>query len=257
MIATLYVRSLRRATAALCAALLLGVGTNVNAGLLRADNLPTFTISAEGVESAWTWTPPVSAFEPVPDGYQLRSVHQQAGVLHARADVTVDRLRYNPDPFVLNNLLVTNTTAIPQIFSVFVGLPTTFAAPNNISGTITTSVIEGGSDSATVAAVPGDSIYKAQIDFVNVATMQNDPFSLTTTQSTSSSATFGPTVNAIPVTSNIGIQLRFSLTAGDTAAILSRFDVTVIPEPASAAAACVGTMLVLSGTVSRRRRRQA
>ena len=97
------------------------------------------------------------------------------------------------------------------------------------------------------------------IDGVTVATMQNHPFSLTTTTSTASSANFGPTVNAVPVTSNIGIQLRFSLTAGDTAAILSRCDVTVIPEPASAAAcvAWVGTMLVLSGTISRRRRRHA
>jgi hypothetical protein len=253
MIATMYVRS-RRATVALCAALLLVAGARVNAGLLGADQLPTFTITAQGAESAWAWTPPVNAFEPVPDGYQLRNVHQQAGVLDGRADVTVDLLRYNPDPFVLNNILVTNTTTTTQIFSAFVGFPTTFAAPNLISGTITTSVIDRDLDGATVASVPGTPIYQAQIDGVTVATIQNDPFSLTTTTSIAASATFGPTASAVPVNSNIGIQLRFSLTAGDTAAILSRFD--VIPEPASAAA-CVGTMLVLSGTFPRRRRRHA
>ena len=253
MIATLSVRSLR-VTAALCAALLLCAAARVNAGLLRADQLPTFTITAEGAESAWTWTPTVAGFFATPDGYQVRDVHRQAGVLGGRADVTVDLLRYNPDPFVLNNILVTNTTTTPQIFSAFVGFPTTFPAPNLISGTITTSVIDRDLDGATVASVSPTPIYQAQIDGVTVATMQNDPFSLTTTQSTASSATFGPTASAVPVTSNMGIQLRFSLTAGDTASILSRFDVTVIPEPASGAA-CVGMMLVVTGTFSRRRRR--
>jgi hypothetical protein len=254
MIATLYVRPLR--AVALCAALLLVGGARVNAGLLSADQLPTFTIQAQGAESAWTWTPTVNAFEPVPDGYLLRNVYQQVGVLNGRADVKVDLLRFNPDPFVLNNILVTNTTTTTQIFSAFVGVPTTFAAPNNISGTITTSVIDEGANGATVASVSPTAIYQAQIDFVTVATMQNDPFSLTTTTSTASSATFGPIASGVPVTSNMGIQLRFSLTAGDTAAILSRFDVTVIPEPASAAV-CAGTMLMLSGTFSRRRRRCA
>jgi hypothetical protein len=150
MIATLSVRSLR-VTAALCAALLLVVGARVNAGLLRADQLPTFTISAEGAESAWTWTPRVDAFEPVPDGYLLRNAYQAAGALHGRADVTVDLLRYNPDPFVLNNILVTNTSATTQVFTAFVGFPTTFAAPNNLSGTITTSVIDETGNGATIA----------------------------------------------------------------------------------------------------------
>jgi hypothetical protein len=255
MIATVSVRPLR--VTALCAALLFFVAARVDGGLkggpLGADQLPTFTITMDGAESEWTWTPPVNAFDPVPDGYLLRNVHQQAGALHGRADVTVDLLRYNPDPFVLNNILVTNTTTTTQIFSAFVGFPTTFAAPNLISGTITTSVIDRDLNGATVATVSGTPIYQAQIDGLTVATMQNDPFSLTTMTSTASSATFGPTVNAVPVTSNIGIQLRFSLTAGDTAAILSRFD--VIPEPSSAAA-CAGTMLVLTRTFSRRRRRQ-
>ena len=251
------VRSIRRASALLlCAALLLVIAARVDAGQLTADQLPTFTMTADSAAGAWTWTPPVSAFEPTPDGYQIRGDSQWTGVLGGRADVKVDLLRYNPDPFVLNNILVTNTTPTTQIFSAFVGVATAFAAPNNISGTITTSVIDATGNGATVASVTPPAIYQAQIDSVTVATMQNDPFSLTTTQSTASSATFGPTVNAVPVNNNIGIQLRFSLTAGDTASILSRFDVTEIPEPSSAAAACAGTMLLLTGALSRSRRRQ-
>jgi hypothetical protein len=145
-------------------------------------------------------------------------------------------LDFNPDPFVLNNILVTNTTASTQIFSVTVGLPTSFGAPNLISGNITTSVIDGGTDGATVSTVTGQPIYKAQIDFNTVATMQNDPFSVTTPGSSAASATFGPLLNAVPVLNNIGIVLTFQLTAGDTAAILSRFDVAV-PEPSTIALA--------------------
>jgi hypothetical protein len=63
---------------------------------------------------------------------------------------------------------------------------------------------------------------------------------------------FGPTPSAVPVTSNIGIQLRFSLTPGDTLSISSRFDVKRIPEPASAAVIGLGLALVAGGI----RRRQ-
>jgi hypothetical protein len=242
-------------TAAFSCGLLLIAAAHVNAGVIDSSHLPMFTMQAEGAPDAWTWTPPVSAFTPAPNGgYQLRNTYQQTGVCDGRADVKVDTLQFDPDPFVLNNILVTNTTTSTQIFSVTVGLPTSFGAPNNISGTMTTSVIDGNaSGNATIASVPGQPVYKGQIDFATVATMQNDPFALATAGSTASSASFGPTLNAVPVTSNIGIQLTFSLTAGDSASILSRFDVNPVPEPSSAA--CIATMFVLTGTVSRRHRR--
>ena len=68
----------------------------------------------------------------------------------------------------------------------------------------------------------------------------------------SSAASFGPIVNAVPVTSNIGIQLRFSLTAGDTASILSRFDVVAIPEPTTFALGAVVLLFVAAGYLRRR-----
>jgi len=154
--------------------------------------------------------------------------------------------------FVLNNILVTNNTGAPQNFVLDAVLPVApFGAPNLISGTITTSVIDGGFDGATVAALAGESIYEARIDGAAVAFMQSDPFALTAvpTDSTAASATFGPTVNAVPITTSIGIGLSFSLSAGDTAAILSRFDVNVIPEPGS----ICGFALALAMVVRRRR----
>jgi len=242
---------------ALCCGVALLVAARANAGVIAVNNVPTFTMQSQGAPDAWTWSPPVSAFAASPDGYQLRNTYQQTGVCDGRADIRVDQFKFNPDPFVLNNILITNTTTSTQPFTVTVNLPTTFAAPNNISGTITTSVIDGNaSGGATIATVPGQALYKGLIDLASVHTLQNDPFSLSTSTSTASSANFGPTLNAIPVTSSIGIELRFTLTAGDTASILSRFDVTAVPEPSSAA--CLLTMLVLTGgTCSRRRRRHA
>ncbi len=150
--------------------------------------------------------------------------------------MVVSQLEFDPDPFVLNNILITNTTNATQIYTVTVTLPTTFPGPNIISGNVRSDVIDGGGDpGATLASVTGFPVYSAQIDFATVATLQNDPFSVVAPPagSASSPASFGPSINAVPVTSNIGIMLRFSLTAGDTASILSRFDVVAIPEPAS------------------------
>jgi hypothetical protein len=97
-------------------------------------------------------------------------------------------------------------------------------------------------DGATVATAAPTALYQAQIDGTTVATLQNNPFSVIAAAggSNTASASFGPSLGAVPVTSNIGIQLRFSLTAGDTASILSRFDVVDIPEPASVVLVAVG-----------------
>jgi hypothetical protein len=58
------------------------------------------------------------------------------------------------------------------------------------------------------------------------------------------------------VTSNIGIQLRFMLTPGDTASILSRFDVNPVPEPATMVL-CGAALVLATGGFGRRARRRA
>src|SRR5262245_60866263 len=210
----------------------------VSAGTLNASQLPSFKMQVQGYPTEWDYSPTVDRYVPATDsdgGYKLNYAPYYPGVCDNTTNVKIDRLQFDSDPFVLNNILVTNTTATTQIYSVTVGLPTSFGAPNLISGNITTGVIEGGGDTATVSTVPGQPIYKGQIDFNTVATLQSDPFSVTTSTSNAVSASFGPTVSAVPVLGNIGIQLTFRLTAGDTASILSRFDVTAVPEPSSLA----------------------
>src|SRR5262245_31803505 len=168
------------------------------AGTLNASQLPTITMQVQGSPTEWDYSPPASWYEPATNsdgGYQLSSIYQRwtNGVCDGTTNIKMDQLQFNSDPFVLNNLLVTNTTATIQIYSVTVGLPTSFGAPNSISGNITTSVQDGGADGATVSTVTGQPIYKGQIDFNTVATLQNHPFGVSTPGSGALSASFGPT----------------------------------------------------------------
>jgi len=228
------------------------------AGTIPSSEIPTLTISVDGYTGPdWEYSPAAEVLDDLPGGgHKLDAPTSQTSIQGNRASVVVQRLEFDADPFVLNNILVTNTTATTQVFSVFVGLPTTFPGPNLISGNVRADVIDGGGGvGATLSTVSGSPIYAAQIDFANVATLQNDPFSVIAPShgSAGSAATFGPTVNASAVTSNIGIQLRFMLTAGDTASILSRFDVEPVPEPSSLVLSALG--LVGMVTVGWRRRR--
>jgi hypothetical protein len=236
-----------------CAALALSFfviasSASVSADSATAGAIPTIRILIEdGPNPAtWSWTPAANELRPSGAGsYQLISP-REFDILSNRAHVLVQGLEFDPDPFVLNNILVTNTTTSTQIFSAFVGVPTTFGAPNLISGSILTGVIDGGFDGASVTSASPTAIYQAQIDSSTVATLQNHPFSLIAPAAglNSATASFGPLPSAIPVNSNIGIQLRFALTAGDTASILSRFDVTAVPEPGSFALVGLGLALV-------------
>jgi hypothetical protein len=238
------------ALVALSFILLLAGSAHVFAGTLNASQLPSITMSVAGAPTQWDYSPAQSAYVATPDGYELAYEQHSYGVCDNTANVTIKDLEFNPDPFVLNNILVTNTTTTTQIFSVTVGLPTSFPAPNLIAGNITTSVIDGGSGSATISTASPDAIYQAQIDGSTVETLQDDPFSITTSISSGSSASFGFDPSAIPVVSSIGIKLTFQLTAGDTAAIISRFD--VVPEP-SCLALC-GLALAIGFATGRRNR---
>jgi hypothetical protein len=216
----------------------LSLTANVWAGTIQSGQLPTMSVTIEGSpNSTWPYKTAPSSFNAVPDSggaYDYTDTVDQ-NILQDRAHIKILDLDFNPDPFVLNNFLITNNTTTMQVFSVFVGLPTSLAGPSLISGNVRTDVIDGGLDGATIATVALQSIYQAQIDFVTVATLQNDPFSVVAPagSSNSNAVAFGPVVNAIPITSNMGIQLRFTLTPGDTASILSRFDAIPVPEPSN------------------------
>jgi hypothetical protein len=154
--------------------------------------------------------------------------------------MTVNEIKFDTDPLIYGNILVQNNTPANQTYTLVFSIPTIWGAPSFIRGSIDTSLIGAN---ATVSALASSSIYSAQIDGATVETLQDNPFSLSTpANAISSGASFGYDVNLIPVTSSIGIQLRFELSPGDTVAIISDFEIVseVVPEPGSLALVLLG-----------------
>ena len=170
-------------------------------------------------------------------------------------------LLVNPDPFIVGNLVVTNTSNATQTFFLDVSLPVNQAlASTVIGGSITGTVTDLTGDGATVAAISAnDAIYRAFTDVAPDFSGGNLAGSLLTGSSASSgafqSATIGPAefggpIPAQPygaVNTNIAIRLQFTLTAGDSASFTSLF--VVVPTPGALAIAAFG---LVGG--SRRRR---
>jgi MYXO-CTERM domain-containing protein len=163
----------------------------------------------------------------------------------------------NPDPFVIANIVVTNNTLSTQTFSITVNLPVGAIVPSSlIGGSITGTVTDLNGDGATVASVAGSSIYSALIDGNTVATLMDDPFSVSA--GSFGSAVVGPQSFGDPIPSmvgpavnnTIGITLEFTLSAGDAASFTSIF-VAEVPGPGGLA------LLAVAGVVGGRRRRRA
>jgi hypothetical protein len=163
---------------------------------------------------------------------------------------------WDSDPFVTNNVNVTNNTAGTLIFDVTVTSPVVLTGPltamsGSVGITLTNTTGTALLDNSVAAA-----IYSALIDGSSVRTLFDPPYSLTCTPpfcSTSDSDDFGIFPNPPEIgpqaNATIGIRLRFQLSAGDSAGITSVFNIEAVPEPGTAALLALG----LVGLVVRRR----
>jgi hypothetical protein len=169
-------------------------------------------------------------------------------------DVTAD-----PDPLVTSALAITNTTAFTQTFTSIITIPVTPAVtPSSlIRGSIGGSVSDANSSgAATLSTASGTALYTALIDGSPVQTLYADPYSVNVVLPDDTSSV--PSTNfGIPVflpgpaaLTSIGIQIKFTLTPGDSASFTSVFRVEPVPEPAGLA--LVGIAAV--GMLVRRRK---
>jgi hypothetical protein len=155
--------------------------------------------------------------------------------------------QYDSDPFVTNNLNVTNISGVTQIFSVTVLSPVLPQLPSTLmDGSIGITITSVPPSGATLDSALGSPVYTALIDLASVQTLANSPYTLScvgNTCSTTQSFDFG---NPVPIggpgaTSSIGIKLQFQLSPGDSAGITSAFNIIAVPEP--------GTLLLLGGAL--------
>jgi len=212
--------------------------------LAQPSIVPVLSLTVDGMESSFTYPQDAASFQQVGQSDLWELAAPESYMVPDAVALTVQELQFATDPIVYNSILVQNITAAPQTYTFGVSLLTSWAAPNSIRGSIDTSLL--GTD-AQVSSVAGFSIYSAMIDFVTVRTLQDAPFALSTPQpAVSSSDAFGYDLNNIAVNSSIGIELRFTLSPGDTVAIVSDFEVVdVIPEPGTAALLLLGGSLLV------------
>ena len=164
-------------------------------------------------------------------------------------------------PFIIGNMVLTNTGTTTQDFFVDLVLPLSGTISHSYVGaSVSASVTDLNGNGATLSSLEGDGMFAAITAFGGPSESRAGTLLTAATLSAgpSASASFLPASFGTPIPSqlhgpvseNIAVKFRFSLTAGDSAAFTSIFMVEAVPAPGAIA------ILGLAGlTASRRRRR--
>jgi len=226
---------MKRIMGVLVAALLLAVPVHAELapGTTIEDYLPTIydgTIEAGGVLFSFT---DLDEFEIEDTKYKLKaSMEYDTG----NGIITLKELEFDPDPVVDATQLVYNNTGSDQTYQFYIDQPAYLAtASSSVRGAVVVTLLDKSAfpfDGSSFSD-NGTPVYKAYIDGNEVDTLM-DPYSLVTIPNNTTaddSEEFGWSTYGAGVASSIGIQIEFTLSAGDQATVQSRFE--VIPEPSS------------------------
>jgi hypothetical protein len=169
------------------------------------------------------------------------------------------------DPFVTNNLVITNVSSVAQSFTATVTLPIPggFSYNQIIDSSIAVTVTDtlttlGGAagDGATISSVSPTGIYTGLINGSPALTLFPHPTTISCATNGCSVTLSDPVSGDFDgpagpgVATSIALTLTFTLGPGDTAGITSRFE--IIPEPGTLA--LVGGGLAALAALGRRAR---
>ena len=215
-------------------------------GTTIEDYMPSITgstIEADGVDYSYSGT--LGEFEVEDTRYKLKgALEQDTGY----GIITLEELEFDPDPSVIANQLIYNNTLNPQTYMINITQPAYLASSSSsVYGSIVVSLQDSDSPiNGSALDDNGTSVYKAYIDGVLVDTLF-DTLSLSTTPPSNTIGSglqeFGWDAYGAGVNTDIAIMLELTLSPGDTATVLSRFDV-IVPEPATMALLGLGGLLL-------------
>lgn len=193
------------------------------------------------------WTPAVTSG---PDGTHSTTGMREAD--HWRCEWNITG---KSDPWINAVVAITNITSSTQTYTFMATLPVspTLASPTvhggSVQGGLTDNTQNGILGTVTTDPVSLAPLYLGMIDGVGVLPLYSAPQSFSVLfdgGSASIPATWaglpGPTLPSGAVNNTIGIQHKFTLTAGDSATFTSYFIVT--PEPATLALAAIGGLAI-------------
>ena len=212
------------------------------------ETLPSIFFDIEGGNSATE----VSAYGTGETSFQSDSNGITSEIYTWTLDsaLTIENMRieswtmgFKPDPWVTNNLYVTNTSTTNQTFSIsaLLGIPA-FSYNEVINSSMgVTATDSNGDGNLYFDAFTGSRVYRGSANGLSLLEMDpNNPNALPLTTAdcggpgcSSVSSNYIASLAVPPdVANSIGLDLRFVFSPGDSAAITARFE--IIPEPGTA-----------------------
>jgi len=202
------------------------------------------------------------------EGVAYWSLNQPFSILdngQAVAQIDSWSVALKEDPFVQNNVNVTNTSAYTQVFIVSVIMPIpAFNYDKVIYSSVGVSATDNDANNALLVNVAGANFYQGRVDTVTKLTLDPPGLPIDTADCSPFPSTPGCTATASAgvatlavtpgVAHEIQVILRFALSSGDSAGVTSRFEIAAsaapAPEPGTASLLAVGLALL---AVTRRR----
>lgn len=232
------------------AALLLGAGS-ASAGTIPVG-IPSVTLGENGASGDLA---SLGVLVQNPDGvtgsWSLTEDYSGGGWL-----VSDWTLSYDNDPFVTNNITVTNVSLVTQTFVATVLLPISPFGYNVHRGSVGVSTTDSNGDGVlTFASVVPTGLHQGTINgatqlelldpiALNIASCGSIPGCTAVASQSIAYAPVGP-----GVATQIGLILQFNLSPGDSASLTSRYEIA--PEPTTLTLALAG--LAGLGVLGRRR----